>query len=178
VAAHAALEWLPQETIFFDAADVQLTHAVSLKSEASYIGCEILCFGRTASGESFHSGRVAQRSTVSVDGKMVWFEQGDLLGGGAAMPSPLGLGGNTVCATLIAVGKNCSTAQLNAMREQAVTISGDARCFGVTQTKSVTVARYLGHSSELAKKLMVGVWRQLRPIVLEREAVVPRLWHT
>jgi urease accessory protein len=178
VAAGAAFEWLPQETIFFDAADVQLEHAVNLASEASYIGCDILCFGRTASGESFDRGRIAQRSTITVNGKMLWFEQGELLGGSQALRSPLGMAGNTVCATLIAVGRNCTSAQLSAIREQAWTIAGGPQCFGMSQTKGVTIARYLGQSSEVAKRLMVEVWQQLRPVVMGREAVVPRIWRT
>ncbi|MDB5951163.1 MAG: ureD urease accessory family protein, partial [Massilia sp.] len=37
IAAGARLEWLPQETIFFDAAQVQLTQSVSLAKDAGYI---------------------------------------------------------------------------------------------------------------------------------------------
>jgi urease accessory protein len=50
--------------------------------------------------------------------------------------------------------------------------------FGVTQLKSILVARYLGDSSEAAKQLMTGVWQQLRPVLLGREAIVPRIWNT
>jgi len=75
-AAGARLEWLPQETIFFNEADVRLEHKVTLAVDASYIGGEILCFGRTASGESFTRGSVGQRTSIRRDGKLLWFEQG------------------------------------------------------------------------------------------------------
>jgi urease accessory protein len=53
----AALEWLPQETIFYDGAGVELEHEVELGADATYIGSEILCFGRRAMGERFVRGK-------------------------------------------------------------------------------------------------------------------------
>jgi len=48
--AGAAIEWLPLQSIFFDQASVRLSHDVELAPDASYIGCDILCRGRSASG--------------------------------------------------------------------------------------------------------------------------------
>ncbi|WP_151637156.1 urease accessory protein UreD [Noviherbaspirillum aerium] len=170
----ATLEWLPQETIFFDAAHVQLRQDVELGKDATYIGCEILCFGRTASGESFNTGTVEQRTSIRRDGRLVWFEQGVLAAGSTAMSSPLGLAGHTVCATLIAVGKPLPGSVIAALRE----IDAPAGSFGITQMKSVTVVRHLGNSSEVARRLMIAAWRLLRPALTGREAVVPRIWNT
>ncbi len=178
VAAHASLEWLPQETIFFDGARVELHNTICLSTDASYIGCEILCFGRTASGESFHTGRIAQRTTIRRDGKLIWFEQGALAGGNASMRSPLGLAGCTVCATLLAVGKTLPAALIQAIREDATVLAEAGSRFGASQLKSVFVARYLGDSSEAAKQLMIGIWKKLRPELIAREAVIPRIWNT
>jgi urease accessory protein len=41
----------------------------------------------------------------------------------------------------------------------------------------VLVARHLGDDSETARRLMLA-WRRLRPHLLEREAVTPRIWQT
>ena len=57
VATGAAVEWLPQETIFYDAASVDLEHDVNLAAGSTYIGSEVLCFGRVAAGEAFTRGR-------------------------------------------------------------------------------------------------------------------------
>jgi urease accessory protein len=102
--AGAVVEWMPQETIFFNDAVVELEHTVDLAADASYIGCEILCFGRRASGEQFGAGRIAQRQQIRRGGKLLWWEQGALAGGSVAMASPLVLHGASVCATLIGVG--------------------------------------------------------------------------
>ncbi len=175
--AGAAIEWLPQESIFFDQADVALEHSVILAAGASYIGCEILCLGRRASGESFQRGRIAQINEIRRDGRLVWWEQGVLDGGAALARSPFGLDGHSVCATLLAVGRSLPPAALDALR--ACGPGGDAaHGFGVTQMKGVLVARYLGHDSEVARRIMLDVWGRLRPHLLERAAQVPRIWQT
>lgn len=170
--AGAALEWLPQETIFYNGADVCLDTEVSMAEDASFITSDIFCFGRTASGERFDHGRVSQRLQVRRGGRLLWFEQGALHGGDADFNGPMGLNGCTVCATLLAVGRQVGAACVQALREDA------CPGFGVTQMKSVLVARYIGDSSQEARRLMHRAWRLLRPALLEREAVTPRIWNT
>lgn len=178
IADNASLEWIPQETIFFDDAHVRLDNTIEMGKDATYIGSEILCFGRTASGESFLSGQIEQRTSIRYNGKLVWFEQGTMAAESASMHSPLGLAGNTVCATLIGVGKSIPAAAMHAMREAGAKALNGVGTFGVTHLKSVVVARYLGDSSETAKQLMIAAWRELRPLLTGREAVVPRIWNT
>jgi urease accessory protein len=174
----ASLEWLPQETIFFNEAEVRLHQTIDLAADAVYIGCDILCFGRVASGESFSAGSVAQHTVIRRTGKLIWFEQGDLRGGSAAMTSPLGMAGKTVCATLIAAGKPLTGAEVNMIRDDAGNAMEGVGSFGATQLKSVLVARYLGDSSEVAKHVMTAVWQRLRPHMLNRDGTVPRIWNT
>ncbi|WP_198361752.1 urease accessory protein UreD [Herbaspirillum sp. meg3] len=177
--AGAALEWLPQETIFFNDADVRMEHQVELAADATYIGGEILCFGRTASGESFANGRVSQRTSIRRDGKLVWFEQGALRAGTSSMTSPLALAGYTVSATLIAVGLPLNAAFLGELREQtsALAQQGNGRS-GATQMKQVLVLRYLGNSSQIARQWLTHAWQRIRPELMQREAIVPRIWNT
>jgi urease accessory protein len=178
VAPRATLEWLPQETIFFDSAHVRLENSIALAADSRYLGCEILCFGRTASGETFSVGKIEQRTTIRRNGKLIWFEQGSLSGGTPSMSSPLALNGKTVCATLTAAGGALSSALIGALREEGAEMAGNSGAFGMTQLKSVLVVRYLGDSSETAKQLMTLAWQRLRPALLGREAVVPRIWNT
>ncbi|MFT5535209.1 MAG: urease accessory protein [Burkholderiaceae bacterium] len=172
VAAGASLEWMPQETIFFNNAHVRLNSTITLHGDATYVGCDILCFGRTASGETFNAGTIAQHSTIRRDGKLIWFEQGRIDGAGNAMHSPLGLAGKTVCATLLVAGKTITPVALATLRE---TLGPQV---GITHMKSILVVRHLGDSSEHARRLMMQAWQALRPLLLAREAVVPRIWNT
>jgi urease accessory protein len=170
----AVLEWLPQETIFYDDADVVLEHEVELAPDARYIGSEILCFGRRAAGETFRSGQVRQRTRIRQAGRLVWWEQGAAgpgLAAGDAMRSPLGLAGHSVCATLVAVGKPLPLTLLNALR-------GADPALGLSQMKNVFVARHLGDDSEAARACLLRVWQALRPHLLDTPARVPRIWNT
>lgn len=170
VAAGAALEWLPQETIFYDDADVVLEHELDLAEDASYIGMEILCFGRRASGERFARGRVAQRTRIRRAGRTIWWEQGRIEAG-AALDSPLGLGGHAVCATLLAVGKPAPGPMLAALRAADPGLA-------LSQVKNVFVARHLGMQAEDARASLLRVWQALRPHLLGIAAQPPRIWTT
>ncbi len=171
----AAIEWLPQESIVFDQACVRLRHEVELAVDASYIGCDIVCLGRSASGEIFNTGSISQQVQIRRGGKLLWWEQGVLAAGGALMASPLGLGGHTVCATLIAVGAPVSPSVLAAVREIGVPAGA---VFGATHMKSLVVVRLLCGDSEAARRVMLAAWQLLRPAMLGRAAVVPRSWNT
>ena len=169
--AGACVEWLPQETIFFNDARVRMTHNVELAADACYIGAEILCFGRSASGERFDGGSITQHTQIRRGGKLLWWEQGRVDGGGAAMHSVFGLDGATVCATLIGIGKPVPAVLMDAMRVLDPTLA-------VTQVKSVFVARLLCADSEQARRVIMGVWQLLRPHLLDCAAPIPRIWNT
>ncbi|MFZ6798402.1 urease accessory protein UreD [Undibacterium sp. Di24W] len=178
VGASASLEWLPQETIFFDCAEVLLKQEIVLASDASLIFCDIFCFGRTASNEQFNAGKVRQVTTIHRDGKLIWFEQGQLSGGSSMMASQVGLADASVTASLLAVGGSISQNHINALREAAAAQLSPGEQFGATVVKGVTVVRYLGDSSEQARRLMLLAWQFLRPVVIGRDAIPLRVWNT
>ena len=164
-----ALEWLPQETIVFDGAMAQLETQVRLQGDARYLGWEILCLGRTGSGERFNKGEVRLQSSIRRDGKLLWLERGRIAGGGTLLDSPAGLQGRPVCATLVAA-LPFPPIDLAAFRE--------VESLAVTRLPGVLVARYLGDSSEAAKRLFSRLWTLLRPAVFGREAQPLRIWST
>lgn len=176
VGAGASVEWLPQESIFFDQAQVTLSHQVELAADASYIGCDIICLGRRASGEAFTQGAISQHSQIRRGGKLLWWEQGVLTAGGERQASPLGLHGHSVCATLIAVGQVLPATLLAGLR--ALEIDAAGASLGATHMKNLLVLRYLGDDSQVARRLMMAAWQQLRPHLLGRPGQVPRIWNT
>ena len=165
----AAIEWLPQETIFYDGAEVETTHEVDLAPGAVYIGAETLCFGRRASGERFTHGRVRQRTCIRIDGRPVWWEQGDATR--AMLDSPLGLDGHSVCMTLVAIGRPAPAGLLAALRAIDPLL-------GVSHAKQVCVARWIGDDGECARAALTAAWQLLRPHLLGRTACPPRIWNT
>lgn len=177
VAADAALEWLPQETIVYDHADTLSATGIELGERALYLGWEILCLGRTASGESFAAGRHRQRFSIRQAGALLWNEQGAIDGGGAELDSPVGFAGATVCATLLAAGRPVSQLLLDEARNALAGHAAAPRT-ALTRLPNLLAARYLGSSSEEAKQVFADLWRVLRPALAGCPAVTPRLWNT
>jgi urease accessory protein len=169
--AGAALEWMPQETIYFNGARAVQRHIVHLEAGARYIGCEVLCFGRQASGERFERGRLRLHSEIWCAGQLLWYEQARLDAGSAALAGPFGLDGATVCATLTAVGPALPALLLAQIRALDPAL-------GASQLKSVFIARLLCSDSEHARRVMTRVWQLLRPHLMERPARLPRIWAT
>lgn len=167
-----ALEWLPQEAIVFDGALADLSTEIRLAGEASCIAWEVLCLGRTGSGERFQRGACRLSTEVRRDGKLLWLERGRIEGGGALLESAAGFGGRTVLGTMLAAAPGLTTAIVNQCRKVA------PEPVAITLLPGVLVARYLGDSSEEAKHSFGRIWAVLRPALLAREAVEPRIWRT
>ncbi|MSQ55339.1 MAG: urease accessory protein UreD [Betaproteobacteria bacterium] len=174
VAAGATLEWLPQETIVFDGALADLRTEVELEGDATYIGWELLCFGRTGSGERFERGSCRLGTRVRRDGRLAWLERGVIDGGGSLLYSAAGLGGQPVCGTLLAAAQEIPADLVAACREPQ---PGSGRG-AITALPGVFAARYLGDSGEAGRAWFTDIWRILRPALIGREAQEPRIWRT
>ena len=48
----------------------------------------------------------------------------------------------------------------------------------MTLLPGILLARYLGNSSEAARRYFTALWHVLRPAVAGRDAVEPRIWRT
>jgi urease accessory protein len=161
-----ALEWLPRETIVFDGALADLGCDVTLGSEARYIGWEVVCLGRTGSGERFSRGKIRIANNILKHGKLLWTERGEIEGGGILMRSPVGLAGRSVFGTFIAT--DVPAHLVKACKQIAAT----------TVLPGLLIARYLGDSTEDALNCFVAIWKLLRPSAMGRDAVLPRIWST
>jgi urease accessory protein len=172
--ARACIEWLPQETIVFDGALASLRTEVELAPDARYLGWEILCLGRRGSGERYTRGACRLATDIRCGKRPLWRERGEIAGGARLLESPAGLNGASVCATLLAAAPEIGDDVLRACRDIAPREGRGA----VTRLPSLLAARYLGDSSEAARAYFVSLWRLLRPALLGREAVEPRIWST
>jgi urease accessory protein len=175
VAEGAVVEWLPQETIVFDGAEARMETHVELAAGALFCGWEVLCLGRTESGERFRHGRIDLATRVERAGRPLWIERGRLFGGSPWLQAPAGLAGRPVSATLVLAGRAIDRDWLAACR--AVEPSGGVLS-GVTALPEVLVARCLAPGAEGARAWLREVWTQLRPVALGRAAVPPRIWNT
>jgi urease accessory protein len=169
-----ALEWLPRESILFDGSKAAMQLDVELAAGAQFLGWEILCFGRRASGEGWHRGGLRLRTRIRQAGHPLWCERANLEAGSGFDSSPVGLGGYSVTGILVAAGADIGAELLGACRA-VVPRARDSRV-GVTRIPKVLLARYLGHSSQDAFHWFTSIWTLLRPALLNQPAIAPRLW--
>lgn len=172
--AHAGvIEWLPQETIVFDGARARQRLRVELAGDALFAGWEVTCFGRTASGERFGRGRFDQGSEILREGRLLFAEAGQIEGGSALLDSRAGLAGHAVSATLVVAGRDAARDLVGALRG----VRAPSACVaGVTALPGVLVARLLGPGAEAARRYFTALWALLRPALIGRAAVPPRIW--
>ena len=177
-AAHGAfLEWLPQDTILFNGARIELDTRIDLAGSAACIGWDILCLGRPACGERFDEGFCRQRLEVWREGVPLFIERTRYAG--AVHDAAWGLRGACVTATLFAaspaLGSDENAVLLAELR--ALPVKPDELC-STTLVSGVVVMRYLGNSVENARILFEKGWRLVRPVLFGRPACHPRIWST
>lgn len=173
----ACIEWLPQETIVFDAADASLALDIDVRDAGRAIAWEITTLGREAMGERFASGRLRTRFCVVLDGATVLHETGSICGASPVLDSPVGWRGARACGTLVVVaGRAIDDALLQACREALDERSAVAAVSRLAP--KLLVVRYLGPSAAQARAAFVAAWRCVRNAVAGRVAVAPRIWST
>lgn len=175
LAENAVLEWLPQETILFDAAQAQMTTRVDLSGNAKYAGWEIICFGRRAAGEKFTNGSLRQRTQIHRDGELIWNDAADLCAGSRAMLSPVGMHGCSVNAVFIVAAGAVPAKILDACR---AIVPRNGNRTGITALPEIFATRLLGDSAEQARDYFEAVWKILRPWYAQTEMQRPRIWNT
>ena len=168
------LEWLPQDALLFDGARAAIDTRIELATGAHFIGWDIVGLGRTASGERFSTGRIRQTVELFVEGVLVWCERAVLDGGSPALHSGAILAGAPVFGTMIVAGAVIDDGLVGRCRVVAC-VDGES---GITRLPHVLVARYRGDSAAGARTYFALLWQVLRPAVVGRAAVAPRIWNT
>ncbi|MDD2724329.1 MAG: urease accessory protein UreD [Methylovulum sp.] len=170
VAAGASLEWLPQETIIYEGAQVAAEMRLELAAGAKFIGWEILALGRPAAQESFTSGEVGMNWQIFRAGDLFYRER--LLIDAEAFAANWGLDGHSACGTLFAYP--ATTVQLAVVQ----TLIGDSVGRGVTLLDDLLICRALDTRADRLRDFFQEVWMCLRPDVVGRKACAPRIWAT
>lgn len=196
-ASGSTLEWLPQETILYDGALGHSRSRVDLAADSRFIGWEIICLGRPASQIKFSHGCFLQDMAIYRDGLPLLLEKQHLQAGSPLAKQRWGLQDRPVVGNLYAVGFDREPTELiEHLRQQWHDLdcsdpTEDSRCDMPTDGSScgdpllaiswrlgVLTVRYLGHDTEHARHAFTCIWQTLRPALIGREAVIPRIWLT
>ena len=181
VGESSQIEWLPQENIFFDGAKANIETEVYLASDSVFVGWEIQCLGRQASGECFRSGFVMQRLRLYRDGRLVHRERLELRPATPLMNAGWGLGGMNVIGALIA-SIPVEQARSASRRIQSVIAELNAiypaQIWGFSSKESVVLGRYLGESPEECRAGLNEMRLLLDAADICATGSVPRIWKT
>lgn len=169
----AVLEWLPQENIYYPNASVELRSIVNLSAGARFIGWEIGCLGLPACNLSLEAGELRLDFELWNDGRPLLLERLKLARAG--LDARWGMAAHTAFGT--ALFYPASRRELDVARASAATSSGHAT-IACTLVDGILACRGLGHRADHLKNAFVSLWRDLRPLIVGREAVLPRIWAT
>ena len=174
VAAGGTLEWLPQESIVFSEAKAELTTQIDLEGDARLFYWDVVALGRPASEERFDQGYFQAHLDIRRDGQLLWHERQRVVGGDGLLDSPIGLDGKPVFATLIVTGEIDADLmeRCRALAEHSP-VRGD-----LSQLPGLVIARCLADEALHARAWLMELWKLLRPALLGREALAPRIWST
>ena len=172
VGAGPPREWLPQETIVYCGAQAELSTRIELEGDARLCYWDMVALGRPASGERFNTGHFQAHLDIHRDGQLLWHERQRIRGDDGLLDSPIGLAGQPVFATLLISGE-IDADLLERCRMIPSLVRGD-----LSQLPGLLVARCLASEALHARAWLIDLWRLLRPVLLGRAAVPPRIWST
>jgi urease accessory protein len=173
------LEWLPQESIFYPDAAAELLTIVRLPdppAPAVFMGWEMACLGLPACEQDLNHGSLQLRLELWRGRAPLLLERLNI--SQPSLAARWGLGGHVAFGTALAwpAGK----AELDLALEVIARQSGDCAqlLLACTLIDGVLVCRATARRTDRLKQAFVNWWQALRPVLLAREAVIPRIWST
>jgi len=170
------LEWLPQETIVFDAARMRRLTAVEFTGSGRFLAGEILVFGRRASGEALSQGLIRDAWEVRQNGRLIWADalhmDGDLA---AHLAHPAAFDGAVAQATAVYGGADAENL-LEMARTLLVEPSTDLKA-AAGLVNGLLVVRWLGRDVRRLRESFGDFWASFRFEAAGLARQLPRLWH-
>ena len=165
VADGARLDWLPQEAILFDGAELTRTITADLGPDARLLIVEAVIFGRHAMGERVNTGIFRDRWRIRRAGKLVHAEDFRLEGSIAdTLARPAVLAGHRTMASVVYCGEDAES-----HLERARAAIGEAG--GASAFAGKLVARVTAADGMALRRALVPLIASLRG-----EAALPRAW--
>lgn len=171
------LEWLPQETIIFDAARLRRHTRLDVAAGARLLAGEIIVLGRTAMGESVGGGLVHEAWDVRRGGRLVWADAvhlDDHLPG--TLAANAGLNGAHAFASIVYVGDDAADAIGTARALLPDTLDPEGLRIGATCVGDVLVVRWLDRDARRLRDAYGLFWSDFRHQLAALPAEMPRLW--
>ena len=165
----AAIDWLPQETILFDRAELARTLQADVAEGGRLLALESVVLGRQAMGETVRHGALRDRWRVRRAGRLVFADDIRLEGAMAELAArPAALAGGRAFATLLLVEDEAERLlePLRAALGEALGQGAGASAFG-----GKLVCRIIAADGLALRRILLPAIRALR-----QDAPLPRVW--
>jgi urease accessory protein len=178
VAKGCSLDWLPQESIYFNATQVESRLTMRIEAGATGIGWEMGQLGRQASAEKWLEGSIrSETSIVDANRKHLWVERMILDASSQLREAPQGLSGYNVFGTLWAIGSGESATLADELATELPFEAG-LRAGVTTTPEGILLVRAVAQDVERLRQTLIACWTRLRPRVHGLRAQPLRLWAT
>jgi urease accessory protein len=170
------LEWMPQETILFNASRFRRRTVIDLGAAAHFLGGEMTIYGRTAHGEADPAIDLFDGWRLRRGGRLVWAENYGFAGQlSEAMASAARLAGARATTTLVAT---CPPEREGDMLDavRGVIAGGREIAGGASVIEGVMIVRMAGAIPHELRRTTKDAWRLLRQEILGFGPSLPRVW--
>lgn len=169
---NSLMEWMPQENIFFNAAQAKAVTEINLDEQSCFAGWDISCFGRPAANEVFDTGTVRTHFKISQADVPIFNESCRFELPKMNSAFKFAMQGRTVSGLFCAnkIGLSAVPEKVSLILEQHDAV------LAATHMKDWLIIRYFGDSAEKAKQLFISIWSELKPAAWNKEFSAPRIW--
>jgi len=168
LAENAILEWLPQDTLFFPGANATLHSVFHLQEGARLLAWELYCLGRPVISETFSHGEITSRLEVWKNGSPLMIERLHLADGDLSAVAEKPWIGSLLFYPATEI-------MLDEVRESLTPLDAFA---GATLVDGLLAVRFLSHDNLICQRAMREIWQALRPQLLNKSPLLPRIWLT
>jgi urease accessory protein len=172
--ANSWAEWLAQETILFNRAQLRRSFCAELAPGSRMLAVESIVFGRQAMGEELRVGMLHDSWRIRLAGRLIWADamrlEGDIAG---LRRAPFGHGDARACATILYAGPD-SGELLDPVR---TVLEDDANHCGATLMDGLLIIRLLDSDATRLRSRVLNVAGLIRHAAAGLARSLPRVWH-
>lgn len=164
----ARAEWLPQETILFDAFRLRRDAQIVLDDDVTFLGVESVVLGRTAMGETVRQGSLRDRMRIWRSGRLIYADTLALDGEIDTLMHRAAIGGGAKGMAVIVHASADAQALLSPVRDAVESAQGLAAASCWNGLLAVRLLAPDGECLRADVALTLAALRQGRPL--------PRVW--
>lgn len=175
LANNAILEWVPQNIIFFPKSKAKINTTFILENGARIIAFEILCFKSVILNLDFSPEEINVFLNINLSNSVGLKERLQM---NKLEDYIIKLGGFKMSALFFAAPSNEKMLRQIRKLLGRELVDNNSQIGGVTLLDELLIVRLLGNDNQSLKKMLYCIWSIVRPIIIGKNIVIPRIWST